>query len=168
MGYNFTITSNSLVATLDTESGKYEERILECFQPSVQLTQDRIILMEGGVRLEDFVFDVIGDINEVTPENLTDAFTDLDALIRSLFIEGDGSPTNVGYTPATGAVTSSTGTGFTIPLTDDEVRGLMSETDFNKLNAIPEYADNASAITGLLDVGAFYHTAGVLKVVIEE
>lgn len=31
---------------------------------------------------------------------------------------------------------------------------------------LPEYADNAAALAGLLTVGAFYHTAGVLKVVI--
>lgn len=31
---------------------------------------------------------------------------------------------------------------------------------------LPEYADNAAALVGLLTVGAFYHTAGVLKVVI--
>jgi len=31
---------------------------------------------------------------------------------------------------------------------------------------LPEYADNTAAVAGLLTVGAFYHTAGVLKVVI--
>lgn len=31
---------------------------------------------------------------------------------------------------------------------------------------LPEYADNAAALVGLLTAGAFYHTAGVLKVVI--
>lgn len=165
MGYNFTITSNSLVATLDTESGKYEPRIIECFQPSVQMAQDRIVLFEGSTRKEDFTFVNIGEINEVAPESLADAYTDLDALIRSLFIEGDGSPTNVGYTASTGAVTSSTGTGFTIPLANTTTRGLMSDADFDKLNSIPEYADNTSAVTGGLAVGSFYHTTGVLKVV---
>lgn len=31
---------------------------------------------------------------------------------------------------------------------------------------LPEYADNTAALAGLLTVGALYHTAGVLKVVI--
>jgi len=31
---------------------------------------------------------------------------------------------------------------------------------------LPEYAGNAEAITGGLSVGSFYHTAGVVKVVV--
>lgn len=44
--------------------------------------------------------------------------------------------------------------------------GTTSPTSKLQVVGIPEYASNALAITGGLTVGAFYHTAGVLKVVI--
>ena len=44
--------------------------------------------------------------------------------------------------------------------------GTASPTSALQVAGIPEYADNAAALVGLLTVGAFYHTAGVLKVVI--
>ena len=46
--------------------------------------------------------------------------------------------------------------------------GINSTNPTSKLQVVglPEYATNALAITGGLTVGAFYHTAGVLKVVI--
>jgi len=46
--------------------------------------------------------------------------------------------------------------------------GIGTTTPTSKLQVVglPSYADNAAAITGGLTVGAFYHTAGVLKVVI--
>jgi hypothetical protein len=50
--------------------------------------------------------------------------------------------------------TSNVGIGTTSPTAKLHVVGL------------PTYADNATALAGGLTVGAFYHTAGVLKVVI--
>lgn len=46
--------------------------------------------------------------------------------------------------------------------------GIGTETPTSKLQVVglPEYADNAAALAASLTVGAFYHTAGVLKVVI--
>jgi hypothetical protein len=46
--------------------------------------------------------------------------------------------------------------------------GINTTSPTSKLQVVglPEYATNALAITGGLTVGAFYHTAGVLKVVI--
>ena len=44
--------------------------------------------------------------------------------------------------------------------------GTVSPTSKLQVVGLPSYADNAAAITGGLTVGAFYHTAGVLKVVI--
>jgi hypothetical protein len=46
--------------------------------------------------------------------------------------------------------------------------GIGTTTPTSRLQVVglPSYADNAAAITGGLTVGAFYHTAGVLKVVI--
>ena len=46
------------------------------------------------------------------------------------------------------------GIGTTTPTSKLQVVGLVS------------YADNAAAIAGGLTVGAFYHTSGVVKVVI--
>ncbi len=158
MAYDFTVVDDILIATS-------EENTYEYSQPNLVLGRDRIYVKEAGSFVQDLVFEQIGDINEVTPENLIDAHVKLDALIKSIFLIGDGSPTNIGYTDATGALTSSTGTGDIIPLATDAVRGLMGETDFNKLNAIPAYADNASAVIGGLAVGDFYHTSGALKVV---
>lgn len=54
----------------------------------------------------------------------------------------------------TGAGSAKLGIGTATPTSNLHVVGL------------PEYADNAAALAGLLTVGAFYHTAGVLKVVI--
>jgi len=44
--------------------------------------------------------------------------------------------------------------------------GTTSPTSKLQVVGLPEYATNALAISGGLTVGAFYHTAGVLKVVI--
>jgi hypothetical protein len=46
--------------------------------------------------------------------------------------------------------------------------GIGSATPTSKLQVVglPSYADNAAALAGGLTVGAFYHTAGVVKVVI--
>ena len=44
--------------------------------------------------------------------------------------------------------------------------GTASPTSNLHVVGLPEYADNAAALVGLLTAGAFYHTAGVLKVVI--
>jgi len=90
MGYNFSKTSNSLIATLDTESGKYDEHIIEFFQPVLSLGQDRIVLSEGSLRKLDLVFGKIGEIDGETPSNLIDGFELLESLIKSIFIEGGG------------------------------------------------------------------------------
>ena len=74
MGYNFSKTSNSLIATLDTEDGKYDEHIIECFQPNILLGQERIVLKESSLRVQDFIFESIGQINGETPTNLIDGF----------------------------------------------------------------------------------------------
>jgi hypothetical protein len=44
--------------------------------------------------------------------------------------------------------------------------GTTAPTSRLHVNGLPSFADNAAAIAGGLTVGAFYHTAGVLKVVI--
>lgn len=46
--------------------------------------------------------------------------------------------------------------------------GVGTDTPTSKMQVIgiPEYANNAAAVTGGLTVGAFYHTAGALKIVI--
>jgi hypothetical protein len=44
--------------------------------------------------------------------------------------------------------------------------GTTAPTAKLQVVGLPSFADNAAAITGGLTVGAFYHTAGVLKVVI--
>jgi hypothetical protein len=44
--------------------------------------------------------------------------------------------------------------------------GTTSPTSRLHVTGLPSFADNTTAIAGGLTVGAFYHTAGVLKVVI--
>ncbi len=44
--------------------------------------------------------------------------------------------------------------------------GTTSPTSKLQVTGLPSYADNATALAGGLTVGAFYHTAGVLKVVV--
>jgi hypothetical protein len=44
--------------------------------------------------------------------------------------------------------------------------GTTSPTSKLHVTGLPSFADNAAALSGGLTVGAFYHTAGVLKVVI--
>jgi hypothetical protein len=44
--------------------------------------------------------------------------------------------------------------------------GTTAPTSRLHVNGLPSFADNTTAIAGGLTVGAFYHTAGVLKVVI--
>jgi len=58
-------------------------------------------------------------------------------------------------------------TPFHILATNGNV-GIGTTTPTSKLQVVglPSYADNAAALSGGLTVGAFYHTAGVLKVVI--
>lgn len=103
MGYNFSKTSNSLIATLDTENGKYDEHIIEYFQPNLFLGQDRVVIKEGSLPTQDLVFDVIGEIDGTAPENLIDAFQLLESLIKSIFVEADSVTTagTVGVVQAT-------------------------------------------------------------------
>ncbi len=89
MAYNFSKTSNSLIATLDTESGKYDEHIIEFFQPVLSLGQDRIVLSEGSLRKLDLVFGKIGEIDGETPSNLIDGFEILESFIKSIFVSSN-------------------------------------------------------------------------------
>jgi hypothetical protein len=67
---------------------------------------------------------------------------------------------------------SSTQTGlpdtYRFYITSDGNVGINTTNPTSRLHVtgLPSYADNAAAITGGLTVGAFYHTAGTLKVVI--
>jgi len=67
---------------------------------------------------------------------------------------GDIATSNIFYSVLTIKTTGEVGINTTAPTSKLHVVGLI------------EYATNALAITGGLTVGAFYHTAGVVKVVI--
>lgn len=90
MAYNFTVTSNSLVVTLDTESGKFEPETREYSKPNIVLGSDRILLKEGSLPVQGFVFASIGLIGTETPTNLIDAYETLESLIKSIFVVGSG------------------------------------------------------------------------------
>jgi len=111
MGYNFSKTSNSLIATLDTENGKYDGKIIEYFQPNISLAQDRVIIKEGSLPIQDLVFEVIGIIDGITPTSLIDAYELLESFIKSIFIEEIESIFDSIYLGSINPSSTPTGTG---------------------------------------------------------
>ena len=88
MKYNFTVTANSLIVTLDTESGKLEPKITEYLTPNLVLGTDRIFVKNNNSFVQDFVFEKIGLIGTETVINLIDAYKTLESLINSIFVKG--------------------------------------------------------------------------------
>lgn len=70
-------------------------------------------------------------------------------------------------TSSTHALTLGTDYSETMRIVNNNV-GIGSTSPTSKLQVVglPSYADNTTALAGGLTAGAFYHTAGVLKVVI--
>jgi hypothetical protein len=85
MKFNFTVTSNSLKVTLDTQNGFLEPNIKEYFEPNLILGNNRIYLKEESQFIQDFPFKKIGLIGTKTPLNLIDAYELLESLIKSVF-----------------------------------------------------------------------------------
>jgi hypothetical protein len=86
MKFNFTVTSNSLVVTLDTLSGFLEPNIKEYFEPNIVLGNNRIYLKEKSRFVQDFPFEKIGLIATKNSLNLIDAYELLENLIKGLYI----------------------------------------------------------------------------------
>lgn len=109
------------------------------------------VVITGDAGEETFKIDLVkGSENTIYHQQPSIVTTTSLNALASTIIEHRPSQLTVNFT---GAGTGF-GVGTTLPTSKLHVVGL------------PEYADNAAAVTGLLTVGAFYHTAGVLKVVI--
>ena len=109
------------------------------------------VVITGDAAAETFKIDLAkGSENTVYHQQPTIITTTSLNGLASTIIEHRPSQLTVNFTGA--------GAGF----------GIGTNLPTSKLHVVglPEYADNAAAVTGLLTVGAFYHTAGVLKVVI--
>ena len=70
--------------------------------------------------------------------------------------------------PSTGIIQFETNLTERVRINNSGNVGIGTTNPTAKLHVVglPNYADNATALAGGLTVGAFYHTAGVLKVVI--
>lgn len=136
MAYNFTVTSNSLVVTLDTESGKLEPQIYEYFEPNLVLGSDRVLLKEGSLLVHDFVFERFGDINGALGGNLVGCYELLDALIKSVFVTSGGGVFTLQQ------VLENDGNAYIIDLYNNELRANLSPEQIYFEQIIPDYDNN--------------------------
>lgn len=97
------------------------------------------------------------------------------AEIRAYNVTGDGNKARATAQTQIAYATSFIEAGFNdgsearLRVTADATGRLMEFTaDKYLYEGLQEFADNAAAITGGLEVGMFYHTAGALKIVISE
>jgi hypothetical protein len=91
----------------------------------------------------------------IKPSNSFDTYLNVSHLGTSVIgIQGTNGGGTGGKNISINPFGNSVGIGTTEPTSKLQVVGL------------PNYADNATALAGGLTVGAFYHTSGVLKVVI--
>lgn len=88
MKYSITKLSKSLVVTLDTESGKYSDRVTTFNDPNIILENNGISLLENGKPLLCIQMHEIGLIDGVAATNLVDAVSKIGELINSLKIFG--------------------------------------------------------------------------------
>lgn len=145
MAYNFTATANSLVVTLDTESGKLESQIYEYFKPNLVLGSDRVLLKEGSLLVQDFVFEKFGDINGALGGNLVGCYELLDALIKSVFVTSGGGVSTLQQ------VLENDGNAYIIDLYNNKLRANLLPEKIYFEQIIPDYDNNTLKRGGFID-----------------
>jgi hypothetical protein len=89
MKYTITKSAKSLVVTLDTESGKYADRVTTFNDPNVILGNDDICLLENGRPQIYLQKHEIGLIDGAAAANLVDAVAKISVLIDSITFGSD-------------------------------------------------------------------------------
>lgn len=79
--WNFKVTGNSLVKTLDETGGVVSARSQSFVEPSIRMVGTVIYIYEGGNYATSIMFTQIGEINSVAPTDLQDAYDKLLVLI---------------------------------------------------------------------------------------
>lgn len=133
MAYDFTVVSNQLIVTLDTESVVYEPQIFTFKIPSIELGVT-LHLKEEGRSVKHFQFNDFGLIDGVAPTDLLDAYDLLSALISPLV-----HTLNLGIQSVTGANVDNTDPDNPIILSDE-------------LKADVTYVDNRGAVSNATTV----------------
>ena len=166
-------TSGSSVGSIISNAGNGEQRY--SIGPSVGWggyhtfytdTSERMRITSGGnvgigITSPDTKLHVIGALTAQGSDDGTALFLKRTGNVNVLALNTNANGSWTMFDYASGSYTSgitqksgNVGIGTLLPTSKLQVVGL------------PEYATNALAIAGGLTVGAFYHTAGVLKVVI--
>lgn len=105
-----------------------------------------------GVAANTFTVNIHSGSNDTTVlQNATQSTSTVTSATQATIVNQQSDRVAITHT---GAGSAKLGIGTATPTSNLHVVGL------------PEYADNTAALVGLLTAGAFYHTAGVLKVVI--